>query len=284
LNYVWKGQTYSSSGIYTWNGTSAIGCDSTVYLNLTIKNASTSNLNVTHCGNYIWNGNVFTNSGTYTFTTSNVLGCDSFSVLTLQINNCANELNVKVFLEGLYQERNLMKPYLFNLELSDSSNACDSIEACLWKVNHLNNESPDFTTKTVLKTNGMAHFILPSNLTGDYYIALKHRNSIEIWSALPVSFPSSNLYDFTIASNTFTNGLNIPQKLMPDSNYAMFSGDVNQDGTIDIFDLQNLENAVILFEFGYLVNDCNADGIEDVFDMQIIENNSDLFLYYARPY
>ena len=282
--YNWNGITYSNSGTYSFISTNAKGCDSTAYLNLTINNSSTSNLNVTHCGNYIWNGFTYTTSGTYSYTTNNNLGCDSFSVLTLQINNCINELNVKIFLEGLYQERNLMKPYLFNLELSDSSNACDSIEACLWKVNHLNNESPDYSTKTILKTNGMAHFILPSSLTGDYYIALKHRNSIEIWSALPVSFPSSNLYDFTLSSNTFTDGLNIPQKLMLDGNYAMYCGDVNQDGTIDIFDQQNVENAVILFEFGYLLNDCNADGVEDLYDIQIIENNTSLFLFYARPY
>lgn len=282
--YNWNGVSYSNSGTYSFNSTNAKGCDSTAFLNLTINNASTKNINVTQCGNYFWNGITYTSSGTYSYTTNNTLGCDSFSVLTLQINNCTNELELKVFLECLYQGENLMQPYLFNLELSDSTNVCDSIEVCLWSANHLNNENPDFSTKTILKTNGLAHFILPSDVVGDYYIALKHRNSIEIWSALPVSIPTTNLYDFTLSSNTFTNGLNSPQMLMPDGNYAMFAGDVNQDGTIDIFDIQNLENAVILFEFGYLVNDCNADGVEDVFDMQIIENNSILFLYYARPY
>jgi hypothetical protein len=282
--YNWNGVSYSNSGTYSFNTTNAKGCDSTAFLNLTINNASTKNINVTHCGNYFWNGITYTTSGTYSYTTNNSLGCDSFSVLTLQINNCTNGLDVKVFLEGLYQGENLMQPYLLNLELSDTANACDSIEACLWSPNHLNNENPDFSAKTILKTNGMAHFILPSNFVGDYYIALKHRNSIEIWSAQPVSFPNSNLYDFTLSSNTFTDGLNSAQKLMPDGNYAMYCGDVNQDGTIDIFDQQNVENAVMLFDFGYLLNDCNADGVEDAFDMQIIENNTILFLYYARPY
>jgi hypothetical protein len=282
--YNWNGVTYSNSGYYTFHTTNAKGCDSTAFLNLTINNASTSNINITNCGNYIWNGNMYTSSGLYTFSTNNALGCDSISILSLQINNCANDLNLKVFIEGLYQGVNAMQPYLFNLELSDSANYCDSVEVCLWSVDHLNSASPDFCTKTILKTNGLAHFILPSDFEGDYYIALKHRNSIEIWSAQPVSIPTTNLYDFTIFSNTFSNGLNSPQKLMPDGNYAMYSGDVNQDGIIDIFDVQNLENAIILFEFGYLDNDCNADGIEDVFDMQIIENNSGLFLYYARPY
>ncbi len=282
--YNWNGVSYSNSGTYSFNTTNAKGCDSTAFLNLTINNASTKNINVTHCGNYFWNGITYTTSGTYSYTTNNSLGCDSFSVLTLQINNCTNELDVKVFLEGLYQGENLMQPYLFNLELSDSTNACDSIEVCLWSPNHLNNENPDFRAKAILKTNGMAHIVLPSNFSGNYYIALKHRNSIEIWSAQPVLFPTSNLFDFSVSANTFTDGLNTAQKLMPDYNYAMYCGDVNQDGTIDIFDQQSLENAIMLFEFGYLINDCNADGVEDIFDMQVIENNTNLFLFYARPY
>ncbi len=282
--YNWNGMSYSNSGTYSFQTTNSNGCDSTAYLNLTINNATTSTINVTHCGNYIWNGQTYTSSGTYTFATNNAIGCDSNCILTLQINNCINELNVKVLIEGLYQGENLMKPYLFNLELSDSSNACDSIEVCLWNVNHLNNESPDFRAKTILKTNGLAHLLLPTNLTGDYYIALKHRNSLEIWSAQPVLFPSSSMYDFTLSLNTFSVGLNSSQKLISDGKYAMYSGDVNQDGTVDIFDQQNMENAVMLFEFGYLPNDCNSDGLEDIFDMQIIENNTSLFLYYARPY
>jgi len=282
--YSWNGVSYSNSGSYTFHTTNAKGCDSTAYLNLTIKNASTSNVNITNCEQYNWNGINYTTSGSYTFTTNNALGCDSVAILSLQINNCPNELNVKVFLEGLYQGENLMQPHLFNLELSDSSNACDSIEVSLWSMNHLSNENPDYKAKTILKTNGLVHFVLPSNLTGNYFVALKHRNSIEIWSAQPISFPRYNLYDFTLRSNTFTDGLNSAQKLMPDGNYAMYCGDVNQDGTIDIFDQQNVENAVLLFDFGYLLNDCNADGVEDLFDMQIIENNTSLFLYYARPY
>ena len=282
--YSWNGITYSNSGTYSFNTTNAKGCDSTAHLYLTINIPTTSSTNITSCNAYSWNGMTYSNSGSYSFNTINAKGCDSICILTLQINNCTNQLNVKAFLEGFYQDENVMKPYLFNLELSDSSNACDTIEACLWKVNHLNNESPDFRTKTILKINGLAHFILPFNLSGDYYIALKHRNSIEIWSAQPVSFPTSNLYDFTLSSNTFTDGLNSSQKLMPDGHYAMYSGDVNQDGTIDIFDQQNVENAVMLFDFGYLLNDCNTDGVEDIFDIQIIENNTSLFLFFARPY
>jgi hypothetical protein len=71
---------------------------------------------------------------------------------------------------------------------------------------------------------------------------------------------------------------------MPDGSFAMYTGDINQDGTIDYFDQQSVENAILLLDYGYLLNDCNADGVEDVFDIQIVENNTSLFLFYARPY
>ena len=36
--YLWNGSTYFNTGTYTWKGTSSSGCDSSVVLNLTIKN------------------------------------------------------------------------------------------------------------------------------------------------------------------------------------------------------------------------------------------------------
>ncbi len=37
-SYTWHGQTYTQSGDYTWEGTTVVGCDSTVTLHLTINN------------------------------------------------------------------------------------------------------------------------------------------------------------------------------------------------------------------------------------------------------
>ena len=54
----------------------------------------------------------------------------------------------------------------------------------------------DHSTSGMITVNN-----LPSWLTGDYYITIKHRNSIETTSALPVSFAGSIInYDFTTAA------------------------------------------------------------------------------------
>jgi hypothetical protein len=73
-------------------------------------------------------------------------------------------------------------------------------------------------------------------------------------------------------------------KNMGNGVYALYGGDVNQDGTVDGFDLQATENDASEFAFGYNATDCTGDGASDGFDMQLIENNSALFLFMARPY
>ena len=75
-DYTWNGQTYISSGTYTWLGTNA-GCDSTAILNLTINSSTTSTSTVTSCDDYTWNGQTYISSGTYTWLGTNAAGCDS---------------------------------------------------------------------------------------------------------------------------------------------------------------------------------------------------------------
>ena len=84
--YTWNGQTYTTSGVYTYSTTNAAGCDSTATLNLTVNYASASSTNITSCDSYTWNGNTYTTSGTYTYLTTNASGCDSTATLNLTIN------------------------------------------------------------------------------------------------------------------------------------------------------------------------------------------------------
>jgi hypothetical protein len=85
--YTWNGQTYTTSGVYTYSTTNALGCDSTATLNLTVNYASASSTNITSCDTYTWNGNTYNTSGTYTYLTTNAVGCDSTATLNLTINN-----------------------------------------------------------------------------------------------------------------------------------------------------------------------------------------------------
>jgi hypothetical protein len=146
---------------------------------------------------------------------------------------------------------------------------------------------PDISKAVLLHSDGTASIPLPVESIGNsYYIALKHRNTIETWSSdtITISYNQNN-YDFTNnLSKLYSDNVNSAAKNMGDGRYALFSGDVNQDGTADAMDLQITENDSYYFIFGYNSSDCNGDGASDALDMQLIENNTALFLFKARPY
>ena len=282
-SYTWalNGQTYTNSGVYT----SVAGCATNI-LNLTITAGSANTTTASACQSYTWsvNGQTYTNSGIYT----SVSGCArSILNLTITANICTATLNITVFLEGFYTENGTMRSNLYDMGISTNDTETDSIKVNLWSVANLSSTIPDYSVKTVLHKDGTLTAVLPgATLNNSYYVALKHRNSIETWSAEPIKILSTTNYDFsTNMSAAFGNGFNDPMKLINVGKYAIYAGDVNQDGLIDLFDVQITENnAAGGLLFGYDVSDCNGDGLTDIFDLQLIENNSTLLLYYARPY
>ncbi|MEN9964486.1 MAG: Dockerin type domain, partial [Bacteroidota bacterium] len=91
-------------------------------------------------------------------------------------------------------------------------------------------------------------------------------------------------YDFTTDSlSAYNDGIQASVQRIGNNRFALFSGDVNQDGTIDIMDLIESENKAAEFQFGYYQTDCNGDGATDLLDLQYMENNGDRFLYISRP-
>jgi phosphoribosylformimino-5-aminoimidazole carboxamide ribonucleotide (ProFAR) isomerase len=65
--------------------------------------------------------------------------------------------------------------------------------------------------------------------------------------------------------------------------WCIYSGDVNQDGTIDGTDAQLIDNDAGLFVSGYVNTDVNGDGTVDGSDAVIAGNNSDNFISKIVP-
>ena len=61
---------------------------------------------------------------------------------------------------------------------------------------------------------------------------------------------------------------------MIDGGYAIFAGDVNQDGIIDSGDMLPIDNDAANAASGYLFDDVNGDGLIDSSDMLPIENSA----------
>jgi len=286
--FVWRGDTLRQSG--TFYKLNSLLCNATDTLNLTILPSFRDTTNVFICTDqfpYSWRGQQYQQYGIYSVTFTNQYNCDSIYYLKLSPGNqCQANLTILGFLEGFTASNGQMTPTLYNLGISSDPTATDTIQIELWSPNALSSTLPTYTTKTVLKSNGTAFTPLPTNIAGQvFYIAIKHRNSIEVWSAHPILFSGNVVYDFkSSVDSAYTDGFNPPLRNIGMGKNALFSGDVNQDGTIDIFDTQLIENEASAFQFGYNPGDVNGDMSSDIFDLQVVENNSVLFIYKARPF
>lgn len=121
---------------------------------------------------------------------------------------------------------------------------------------------------------------LPSSFDSCYYIVIRHRNGIETWSSVPVSFSAVSItYDFT-AYPAKAFGSN--QKWI-DGKACMYGSDVNQDGIVDAGDMICCDALIQGFVTGYLPEDVNGDGLVDSTDLIITEENSSSFVGQQRP-
>ena len=125
--------------------------------------------------------------------------------------------------------------------------------------------------KGVLNTDGTISLSY-APITGSYYIAVLHRNTVQTWSANPVTVGAVPVtYNFsTAATKAFGNNMK-----QDGSVWLLYTGDLNQDEFIDPFDFgafdtdsQNGVNGV------YVATDFNGDGFVDPFDFQVFDENS----------
>lgn len=118
--------------------------------------------------------------------------------------------------------------------------------------------------------------------SGNYYIALRHRNSIETWSRTggEVYVFGGNLnYDFTTsASQAFGNNM---QPVGP--KYCIYTGDVNQNGAVNLDDVLFTYNDAGNFLTGYVNSDLTGDYIVELSDLLLVYNNSSNFISKITP-
>ena len=139
-----------------------------------------------------------------------------------------------------------------------------------------------FSGASILGTNGTSTIQIPVALIGkNCYIRIRHRNALETWSSTPISLTGGTLsYDFSTAGS-MAFGSN--QKQLGAGVYALYNGDVNQDGSIGSTDFTMIENKVQLLLSGYITEDLNGDWMVESTDYSFIENVSQLFLLATHP-
>jgi hypothetical protein len=132
------------------------------------------------------------------YTCSSLNGFNSNNITIFHYGNCnpVLNLNVKMFLEGLYIGNQQMAPLLFQNGLSSDPMAADSVMVEFHSA--ITPYTGIYSTGAILRTNGWIHLNPPSVFIGQtVYLVVKPRSSMETWSKVPVLLQSSTVFDFT---------------------------------------------------------------------------------------
>jgi hypothetical protein len=279
--YTWNGVNYTTSGTKIYTSTNSQGCDSIATLNLSINVPTSSADSITINSSqlpYSWNGLTFNAAGTQTAHLTNAAGCDSAASLTLSVTASTIAFHLKAMLQGLYLGNGKMIAAPFGANGVSPMNIADTITVELRE-----NATPFnviHTIKGLLDTAGNANITFPGSVNGNsYYVVVGHRNSIAVWSASPVTISASTTYDFT---NSISKAYG--DNLADDGGvFMLFSGDVNQDGSVDFSDYPDLDISSNNGDLGYYVTDLNGDASVDFNDYPILDINSNLGVLVVTP-
>jgi len=183
------------------------------------------------------------------------------------------------FLQGLYLGANTMIPAPNQANPLISGLIADTVTIQI----HSDSGNHDSLNAWIgsLSVNGLAQSKFPSQfLNRNVYLSLHHRNSIETWSSSAVPLLSNGSYIFHNASSKAYGG-NMAD--LGNGVWGLYSGDINQDGSIDFLDYPQLDTDALNGELGYLSSDLNGDASVDFLDYPSIDLNSLNGIITIRP-
>ena len=190
-------------------------------------------------------------------------------------------LSLNALIEGFYIGGGLMTPCMNTTGLTSNPLAVDLIT-----ISVMNSSSPyalvDAQTDT-LHTNGNVSVNFgPSVIQGNsYYLKVNHRNSLETWSAAPITMNSSTTYLFSSSVNQAL--FDIQGNSFDNMGALIYSGDINQDFTVDASDFLMLDPSIQQGDFGYFPGDLNGDCSVDASDFLVLDPNIQLGLASGTP-
>jgi PKD repeat protein len=286
--------SYSSSGSFavSLTATNSSGSNSVQnYINIIGNSLNTTTTSAV--GTYTWanNGQTYTTSGVYTGTTINCVT----QVLNLTITTFSATLSLKVFLDGYYinsSNPSSMRPARYNnLVASGSTNTgsasdADFITVELRSPSNLNVVA--YSVSPILQANGTAQCVFSADvLGGSFYIVVKHRAAIPLWSANPVTLSASCAFNFAYNySNAYSDGSITPMHTLASSLFGIWLGELNDDGYLDGVDYTDYETDTYLSAYDslYMLDaDLNGDAYVDASDYAVFDYNSRIGVYEQRP-
>jgi hypothetical protein len=208
----------------------------------------------------------------YTVTATSTDGCTATSSTTVTVLNCSSTLNLTLFLQGYYTGSNTMAEVMANQGYlpTPATGDCDDITVELHDA--VTTTTIAGTTTARLHADGTASASFTPGVTGNYYIVIKHRNSLQTWSTDPVTLATTTSYNFTTAA---TQAYADQLVEVEPGVWAIYTGDLNQDDFIDSFDFPIFDLDASNGVAGvYVATDMNGDGFVDSFDYPVFDSNS----------
>lgn len=181
-------------------------------------------------------------------------------------------LTLKVIPEGYYNYQ------------SKKLNNRDTVKAYL-RQNSAPYTIKDSSVSLIDSVTFSGNFVFTGAASGNYYIQIKHRNSITTWSKNPGELIEAEIpktYDFT-SGQVQSFGSNSVQVDNSPVRYGIYCGDVNQNGTVDLSDVVLISNDAGNFLQGYLDTDITGDRTVDLNDITMTYNNAGTFVNTIAP-
>ncbi len=184
-----------------------------------------------------------------------------------------------MYIEGFYDtDTHAMRSVKVNQGTGAITTDVDTV---IFELRNPANMALAATSSGTLQTNGLVTVTFPVALSESYYLTIRHRNSIQTWSASPLVISAATpVYDFTdLATKAFGSNMTLVEPNV----WAFYSGDTDQDGLIDASDYSLWETDANNFAFGSFATDLNGDGNVDPADYSLWESNANSFIFALQP-
>ena len=254
-DYITRSWTLTGNGI-----TSPVHTDTLTYVAADVVGTEASLVGG------LYSGSSWTNLGAVNATGHQIIGTalTSFGVITAGDASAfasGGTVVVKVIPQGFYND-------------GDYLNCSDTITVLLAEAASTH-AIVDSVSVMLDSISFQASALFATAESGNYYLVVKHRNSIETWSASAITFTkgSTTNYDFTSSASAAYGNNEVSVGSV--GRYAMYNGDCNQDGYVDPLDLSMIDQDSYNYASGRaLATDLKGDGYIDPLDLSICDQNS----------
>ena len=191
----------------------------------------------------------------------------------------SSQLSLKLFIEGYYDTAiHEMRPVKANQGVGSSPTDVENLTV---ELRDASTFALIASTMGTLQKNGTLAVSYSAAPVGSFYIVVKGKNCVKTWSSNAQNVGSTILnYDF---SNAISKAYGNNMVQIEPGVWAIYSGDINQDETIDNSDSDDLFLDIQNSNFGVLATDLNGDGSTDNSDSDSIFINIENSIFSNRP-